>query len=132
MTMWAVTQTHRFRAAVSLAGMSDMQSEFGQTWVDQWMPIYFGASAYDDPEAYARVSPIRYIRNAATPTLIFAGAGDKECPPAQSLEFWHALKTLGVAAELFIFSAEGHGPRTRGHIMGMINRIEDWFDQRLR
>jgi len=132
MTMWTVTQTRRFRAAVSVSGMSNLQSEFGQTWVDQWMPVYFGATAYDDPEAYARVSPMRYIKNATTPTLIFAGAGDKECPPAQSLEFWHALHALGVPAELLIYSGEGHGPRSRGHIVDRSDRTDAWFDRYLK
>ena len=132
MTMWTVTQTHRFRAAVATAGMSNLQSEFGETWVDQWMPIYFGASVYDDPEAYARVSPLRYVKNAKTPTLIFAGAGDKECPPPQSLEFWHALKALGVTTKLFIYSGEGHGPRSREHIVDRIDRTRAWFDENLR
>ena len=132
MTMFAVTQTHRFRAAVAVAGMSNLQSEFGQTFVDQWMPFYFGANPYDDPEAYARASAMHYIGRATTPTLIFAGAGDKECPAAQSLEFWHALRALGVPTELLIYSGEGHGPRSRGHIIDRMDRTAGWFDEHLK
>ena len=132
LTMWTVTQTRRFHAAIAMAGMSDMQAEYGQTWVDQWMPFYFGANPYDDPEAYARVSPMRYIAKATTPTLIFAGAGDKECPPAQSLEFWHALKSLNVPTQLYIFSGEGHGPRRRENIVDRMDRVIAWFDAYLK
>ncbi len=49
MTMFAVTQTHRFRAAVAGAGISDWLSYYGENSIDQWMIPYFGASVYDDP-----------------------------------------------------------------------------------
>ena len=49
MTMWAVTQTNRFRAAVAGAGIANWQSYYGENGIDQWMIPYFGASVYDDP-----------------------------------------------------------------------------------
>jgi len=106
MTMWTVTQTHRFRAAVAGAGIADWQSYYGENLIDQWMIPYFGASVYDDPAVYARSSPITYIGNVRTPTLILVGDGDAECPAPQSYEFWHALKTLGVSTELVIYPGE--------------------------
>ena len=57
MTMWAVTQTHRFKAAVAGAGIADWQSYYGQNLIDQWMIPYFGASVYDDPPSTPRVPP---------------------------------------------------------------------------
>ncbi len=48
MTMFAVTQTNRFKAAVAGAGISDWQSYYGENSIDQWMIPYFGASVYDD------------------------------------------------------------------------------------
>ena len=57
---------------------------------------FFGASVYDDPAVYEKSSPIRFIKNVKTPTLIIVGERDAECPASQSYEFWHALKTLGV------------------------------------
>ena len=54
MTMWAVTQTERFKAAVAGAGIANWQSYYGQNKIDQWMIPFFGASVYDDPEVYAR------------------------------------------------------------------------------
>ncbi len=62
MTMWAVTQTHRFRAAVAGAGIANWQSYYGQNGIDQWLIPYFGASVYDDPAIYARSSPINFIK----------------------------------------------------------------------
>ena len=92
MTMWAVTQTNRFRAAVAGAGISDWQSYYGENLIDQWMIPYFGASVYDNPAVYAKSSPITFIKNVKTPTLIVVGDSDAECPAPQSYEFWHALK----------------------------------------
>ena len=62
MTMWAVTQTDRFRAAVAGAGIANWQSYYGQNGIDQWMIPFFGASVYDDPAVYARSSPITFIK----------------------------------------------------------------------
>ena len=58
MTMWTVTQTNRFRAAVAGAGIANWQSYYGQNLIDQWMIPFFGASVYDDPAVYAKSSPI--------------------------------------------------------------------------
>ena len=99
MTMWAVTQTGRFGAAVAGAGICNWQSYYGQNGIDQWMIPFFGASVYDDPAVYARSSPITFIKQVKTPTLILVGERDVECPVPQSQEFYHALKTLGVATQ---------------------------------
>jgi len=68
MTMWAVTQTTRFKAAVAGAGIANWQSYYGQNRLDTWMlPLpFFGASVYDKPEAYSRSSPITFIKKAKT------------------------------------------------------------------
>src|SRR5580704_6469237 len=73
MTMWTVTQTHRFRAAVAGAGISNWQSYYGENGIDQWMIPYFGASVYDDPAVYAKSSPINFIKQVKTPTLVIVG-----------------------------------------------------------
>ena len=56
MTMWGVTQTQRFKAALAGAGISNFQSYYGENLIDQWMMPFFGASVYDDPEVYAKSS----------------------------------------------------------------------------
>ncbi len=53
MTMWTVTQTNRFHAAVAGAGIANWMSYYGENGIDQWMVPFFGASAYDDPAIYA-------------------------------------------------------------------------------
>jgi len=108
MTMWAVTQTTRFKAAVAGAGIANWQSYYGQNKIDTWMLPFFGASVYDKPEAYSRSSPITYIKKVKTPTLVLHGDRDSEVPTPQGYEFWHALKALNVPTELVIYPDVGH------------------------
>ena len=131
MTMFAVTQTHRFRAAVSGAGLSDWLSYYGENSIDQWMIPYFGASVYDDPAVYAKSSPITYIKQVKTPTLVVVGERDGECPAPQSFEFWHALKTLGVPTELVVYEGEGHSFRKPENRVDVMRRALGWFNQYL-
>ena len=132
MTMWAVTQTDRFRAAVAGAGIADWQSYYGENQIDQWMIPYFGASVYDDPAVYAKSAPINFIKNARTPTLVMVGDRDAECPAPQSYEFWHALKTLGVETQLVIYAGEGHAISQTEHRRDILRRAAAWFDRRLK
>jgi dipeptidyl aminopeptidase/acylaminoacyl peptidase len=132
MTMWAVTQTDRFRAAVAGAGLANWQSYYGQNGIDQWMIPYFGASVYDDPAVYAKSSPINFIKRVKTPTLVVVGERDVECPTPQSYEFWHALKTLGVPTQLVVYPGEGHAISNREHQKDILQRSLDWFEKYLR
>jgi len=132
MTMWAVTQTNRFHAAVAGAGLSNWQSYYGENAIDQWMIPYFGASVYEDPAVYAKSSPIEFIKQVKTPTLMLVGDRDGECPAPQSFEFWHALKTLGVKTELVVYPNEGHRIRTPEHQRDIQMRMVEWFNKNLR
>ncbi|HUB68233.1 MAG TPA: S9 family peptidase [Candidatus Methylacidiphilales bacterium] len=132
MTMWAVTQTQRFRAAVSGAGLANWQSYYGQNDIDEWMIPYFGASVYDDPAVYARSAPITFIKNVKTPTLVLVGQYDGECPAPQSREFWHALKTFGVPTQLVIYPGEGHVFIQAEHQRDVMERLVAWFDHYLK
>jgi dipeptidyl aminopeptidase/acylaminoacyl peptidase len=132
MTMWGVTQTNRFRAAVAGAGLANWVSYYGENKIDQWMIPYFGASVYDDPAVYAKSAPINYIKQAKTPTLIIVGDRDGECPAPQSFEFWHALKTLGVPTQFVIYPNEGHLFLNPTHSRDVIDRAVSWFNQYLQ
>jgi dipeptidyl aminopeptidase/acylaminoacyl peptidase len=132
MTMWAVTQTDRFHAAVAGAGLSNWQSYYGENGIDQWMIPYFGASVYDDPAVYARSSPITFIKKARTPTLVLVGDRDIEVPAPQSYEFWHALKTLGVKTQLVVYPNEGHRIGKLDHRRDIMARALAWFNENLK
>jgi dipeptidyl aminopeptidase/acylaminoacyl peptidase len=132
MTMWTVTQTDRFRAAVAGAGIANWQSYYGQNLIGQWMIPFFGASVYDDPAVYEKSSPIRFIKNVKTPTLVIVGERDAECPASQSYEFWHALKTLGVPTKLIVYSGEGHMFIEPKHQVDRLEQTMAWFDKHLK
>ncbi|MBS1813548.1 MAG: prolyl oligopeptidase family serine peptidase [Acidobacteria bacterium] len=131
MTMFATTQTDRFKAAVAGAGISNWQSYYGQNSIDQWMVPFFGSTVYQNPEIYAKSSPITYIKNAKTPTLLVVGDRDGECPAPQSFEFWHALRAFGVDTELVVYPGEGHHFRDPAHRIDVLTRALDWFDSRM-
>ena len=132
MTMWGVTQTDRFRAAVAGAGIANWSSYYGENKIDQWMIPFFGKSVYEDPEVYARSAPLTFIKNVKTPTLILVGDSDGECPTPQSYEFWHALKTLGVETQLVVYEREGHMFVKPEHLRDVIHRTTAWFDEHLK
>jgi dipeptidyl aminopeptidase/acylaminoacyl peptidase len=131
MTMWAVTQTSRFKAAVAGAGISDWISYYGENGIDEWMIPYFGASAYDDPGVYRKSSPIDFITHVKTPTFEYVGERDVECPAPQSQEFWHALVAEGVPTSLVIYAGEGHRVRAPANIADISKRTIAWFDRYL-
>jgi dipeptidyl aminopeptidase/acylaminoacyl peptidase len=131
MTMFGVTQTHRFHAAVAGAGIANWQSYYGENSIDQWMLPFFGASVYDDPAVYSKSSAIEFIRKVKTPTLVVVGDRDGECPAPQSFEFWHALKDEGVPTQLVVYPNEGHGFRNPEHRIDVLERTLGWFDQYL-
>jgi dipeptidyl aminopeptidase/acylaminoacyl peptidase len=127
MTMFAVTQTQRFKAAVAGAGISNWQSYYGENSIDQWMTPYFGASVYDAPAVYARSSAINFIQQAHTPTLVVVGDRDGECPAPQSYEFWHALRDRRVPTQLVVYPNEGHGFVDPAHRRDVLERAVEWF-----
>jgi dipeptidyl aminopeptidase/acylaminoacyl peptidase len=132
MTMWGVTQTDRFRAAMAGAGIANWSSYYGENKIDQWMIPFFGKSVYDDPEVYARSAPLTFIKNVKTPTLVIVGDSDGECPTPQSYEFWHALKTIGVKTELVVYEREGHMFVKPEHLRDVMSRTVAWFDEYLK
>jgi dipeptidyl aminopeptidase/acylaminoacyl peptidase len=127
MAMFAVTQTHRFKAAVAGAGISNWQSYYGENSIDQWMTPYFGAPVYDDPAVYAKSSAINFIKNVTAPTLVVVGERDGEAPAPQSYEFWHALRDRHVTTRLVVYPNEGHMFTDPAHWQDVLERAADWF-----
>jgi dipeptidyl aminopeptidase/acylaminoacyl peptidase len=132
MTMWALTQTDRFKAAVAGAGLSNWQSYYGTNNIDTWMVPYFGSSVYDDPKVYERSSPMTFIKNVHAPTLIVGGDRDAEVPITQSYEYWNALRRLNVKTEFVVYPDEGHVFFKRADQADVMSRLVDWFDIHLK
>ena len=128
MTMFSVTQTTRFKAAVAGAGISDWKSYYGENSIDQWMIPFFGKSVYDDPAVYAKSSAINFIKKVKTPTLLVVGDRDGECPAPQSFEFWHALRAQGIKTQLVVYPEEGHHFVDSNHRRDVLERALNWFE----
>jgi dipeptidyl aminopeptidase/acylaminoacyl peptidase len=129
MTMWAESQTTRFTAAVSGAGLSDWLSYYGLNDIDEWMIPFFGASVYDDPAVYAKSDPMHFVKKVKTPTLILVGDRDGEVPMEQSVEWWHALKTMKVPTSLVVYPDEGHSISKPADRRDYVLRTVAWFDE---
>jgi dipeptidyl aminopeptidase/acylaminoacyl peptidase len=132
MTMWIVTHSQRFKVAAAGAGVANWVSYYGQNGIDQWMIPYFGASVYDDPEIYDRLSPIRSIKAAHTPIFLYVGEHDVECPMDQTREFWHGLREYNVPTSLVIYADEGHHLVKPENVADLNHRLVDWFDRYLK
>ncbi|MDQ1707985.1 MAG: hypothetical protein QOJ88_1196 [Pyrinomonadaceae bacterium] len=131
MASWAITQTTRFKAALSGAGLSDLASEFGTedgSSYDEW---FFG-TPYDKPQGFVNSSPITFIKNARTPTLILQGEDDVVDPIGQSQQLYRGLKRYGVETEFVVYPREGHGFREEKHQLDVLNRLLDWFQRHLQ
>ncbi len=131
MAMWANTQTNRFKAIVAAAGLSNWISYYGTNGIDQWLLPYFGKTLYEDYDAYRAPSAIYFMKAAKTPTFLYVGERDIEVPPTQSVEYWHALKDLGVPTSLVIYADEGHGIRSAKGMADVQRRTVGWFDRYL-
>ena len=132
MTMWIETHSQRFKVAAAGAGIADWVAYYGQNGIDQWMIPYFGASAYDDPAVYDRLSPIRSIKAAHTPIFLYVGERDVECPMDQTREFWHGLQEYKVPNSLVIYADEGHHLVKPENVADLNHRLVDWFDRYLK
>ena len=115
---WILTHTNRFKAISSGAGAMNWISMYAQSDVQRGRAEYFanGKLPYDDFEAYWDVSPLKFIKNARTPTMIHVVAGDPRVPRPQSEELHMALRQLGVPTEFYVYPGSSHGipdPRNR-------------------
>ena len=130
MAAWAVTQTHRFRASIALACVSDYLSVHYTCTIAGLDDVLFTGP---DPIAdYVAASPVAHARNARTPTLILHGEDDPYCPVSQAEELYGALVAAGVETELVIYPREPHGWIELEHQLDLWRRVRDWFDRHLK
>jgi dipeptidyl aminopeptidase/acylaminoacyl peptidase len=131
MAEWAITQTDRFKAAVSGAGLADLATEFGtesSALYDEW----FYGTPYENLANFQKSSPITYIKNARTPTLILQGEADTTDPISQSQMLYRGLKRYNVPVEFVVYPREPHGLREEKHILDRYARTLGWFEKYLK
>ena len=130
---WILVQTNRFKALSSGAGTSNWISMYAQSDVQRNRQYYLGNKLpYEDFDAYWNQSPLKYIKNAKTPTMIHVVEGDPRVPSPQSVELHMALKQLGVPTELFMYPGNTHGiPDPRNQLVKAVSEMA-WMDYYVR
>ena len=122
----------RFKAISVGAGISDWMTYYVNTDITPFTRQYLKATPWDDPEIYAKTSPITYIKQAKTPTLIQHGAADQRVPLPNAYELYHGLQDNHVPTKLIVyqgFGGVGHGPSKPKSNRATMDHNLEWFDQ---
>jgi len=128
---WALVSTNRFKAISTGAGAVNLISYYGQTngGVEEFD---FKGPPYDNWDHYVKESPLKYIKNAKTPTLIHFGEDDPIVPRPQGEELHMALKKLGVPSEFIVYPNMGHGISDMRYRMVKMQAEFNWFEKWIR
>jgi dipeptidyl aminopeptidase/acylaminoacyl peptidase len=128
MTFWILTQTDRFKAVSPGAGLSNIYSMYSQNDIQRYLRWYYSdKSPWDATELYWDRSPMKYVKNVKTPTMIMHGQVDTRVPLAQAQEFYMALKEMKVPVEFVVYPRENHGFTEPRHQMDRVRRYVKFF-----
>ena len=129
MTNWVITQTKRFRAAVSVASLSDLVSFYATSLYQDLVHAEFNGYPWAG-ENYAALwkwSPLAYVARASTPTVFLHGESDNDVHITQAEQMYTALKERGIEAVLVRYPREGHGFSEPKHRLDALSRTLAWF-----
>lgn len=137
MTSLIIGKTDRFQAAVSQRMVSNLISFYGSSDMNILSEHLFGQEAppWEDVDSYWQHSPMRFIGNAVTPTLVIHSEQDLRCPHEQGEQLFVALRRMGIETEMVLFPDESHGLSRNGRTDRRIVRLEHmlrWFDKYLK
>lgn len=128
LTAWIVGHTDRFRAAVSMRPVINWHSFVGTTDGHMWYR-QFQKFPWEDPMEYAVRSPLHYVANVKTPTMVMTGEADLRTPISQSEEYYRALKMLKKETLLVRMPEEYHGWRRPSHRLLQQLYLQAWFEK---
>lgn len=134
MANWAITQTNRFKAAISIAGMANLVSMYGQ---HEFSNREIGVWEYrhlliDNPEVYRKSSPIFYLKNVeTTPLLILHGANDNRSPTLQAWEMYRGMKDAQKTVKMILYPRAGHNISNPVQRKSVLNQWLQWSDDQL-
>jgi dipeptidyl aminopeptidase/acylaminoacyl peptidase len=135
MTSWIVGHTDRFKAAVIGAPVVDHVSFYGTADIGHTFgPLQIGGTPWETPEEYRRRSPLTYLHEAATPSLILHGEADDRVPVSQGEQAFMTLKQAGCETEFVRYPGEAHAMLRTGlpaHRHDYLTRVVGWFQQHL-
>ena len=128
----AFLATHKrqpFKAISVGAGISNWMTYYVNTDIHQFTRHYLGATPWDDPEIYAKTSPMTTIKQARTPTLIQHGEFDTRVPTPNAYELYQGLQDVGVPVKLIIYKGFGHGLNKPKAARAAMEHNFEWFNQ---
>jgi dipeptidyl aminopeptidase/acylaminoacyl peptidase len=135
LTNWIVTQDHRFQAAVAQRSIADWAGFWYTADFVQFDPSWFRGAPWEDPEDYARRSPITHVAQVTTPLMLIEGEADLRTPPtAGGEQMFRALKYLKRPVVMVRFPRESHELSRSGepwHRIERLRHIVGWFDKYL-
>ena len=123
------THTDRFKAISVGAGISNWITYYVNTDIPPFTRQYLKATPWDDPEIYAKTSPMSAIRQAATPTLIQHCDGDRRVPIPNAYELRQGLEDQGVPVKMIVYKGFGHGISKPRALHAAIRHNLEWFDE---
>jgi dipeptidyl aminopeptidase/acylaminoacyl peptidase len=133
MTFWILTQTDRFKAVSPGAAISNIYSMYSQNDIQRYLRwFYSDKSPWEATELYWDRSPMKYVKNVKTPTMIMHGQVDTRVPIAQAQEFYMALKEMKVPVEFVVYPRENHGFTEPRHQMDRVRRYVWFFSKYLK
>jgi dipeptidyl aminopeptidase/acylaminoacyl peptidase len=129
MTSWLVGHTKQFKAAAMQNAVTDLNAMWGLSDLQSWTEWEFGGRPWETPELMRKHSPITYIGEVRTPTLVLHAREDRRCPLPMGLMFYRSLERAGVPTEMVIYPGEGHPIKQPRHREDLLRRILAWFDR---
>ncbi|NOY77168.1 MAG: S9 family peptidase [Calditrichaeota bacterium] len=133
MTNWIISQTRRFKAAVSMFGIFSLLTDWSNSIQPSWEKMYFGAYYWEDLQPYLKHSPAFYVTHIHTPVLILHGKKDQMTFISNSKEMYQALRILKRPVEFVVYPREGHGiSREPNHRVDVYRRALKWFTHYLK
>jgi len=130
MTNWIITQTQRFRAAVTQRSISDLGTFFGTSDIGWDLVDEFKGTPWEKPEVYEKWSPLTYLKNINTPLMLIHSENDLRCPMEQAERLFAPLKYMGKEVRLIRFPESSHGLSRGGLPDRRIKRLDlmvEWF-----
>ena len=118
-----------FKAVSVGAGISDWMTYYVNTDIHPFTRQYLKATPWDDPAIYAKTSPITYIKQAKTPTLIQHGENDQRVPIPNAYELYQGLQDRGVPVKLIVYKGFGHGLNKPKAARAAMEHNLEWFNQ---
>lgn len=132
MSAWAAVRSKMFAASIPISGLMNWLSFHNTSNQGRMDELFLDSDPYDPTGRHLERSPVMYVNDCLTPTLLLHGDLDLACPLSQAQEFYQGLAAAGCETELVTYRGAGHGMSEREHVIDVSNRIVEWFTRHLK